>query len=97
MSFLVVNHVAGGDQQMYEKVRGIVEQKVSEMPPPGAISHVAGKTDSGWMVAEVWESRSAWENFIENVLRPAFEEAGESTRWARIERRTADVAALVTA
>jgi heme-degrading monooxygenase HmoA len=96
MAFLVVNHMPGGDQRIYEKVRGIVEQKVGQMPP-GSISHVAGKTDTGWMVVDVWESESAWKNFIEETLKPAFEEAGESARWSRIERRTADVAVLVPA
>jgi len=97
MSFLVVNHMQGGDQRIYEKVRGIVEQRVGQMPPPGNISHIAGKTDTGWMVVDLWESESAWKHFIEETLKPAFEEAGESARWPQIERRTANVAVLVPA
>jgi hypothetical protein len=96
--FLVVNELPGGDQQLYDKVRGIVQQTTgTDQAPPGGITHVAGKSDRGWMVAEVWENQSAWEDFMENTLKPAFEQAGFGDRFDKIERRTAEVAVLMPA
>ncbi len=39
--------------------------------PDGLIVHVAGPTDSGFRVIDVWESEEAWERFRNERLRPA--------------------------
>ena len=38
--------------------------------PEGQISHVAGPTDGGFRVIDVWESREAFECFEREVLAP---------------------------
>jgi hypothetical protein len=95
--FLVVNELPGGDQTFYDSVRSIVQQTIGQEKPDGAVSHIAGKTDQGWIVVEVWENQSAWENFREQILKPAFEQAGHGDKFNKIERRTAEVAVHVPA
>ena len=36
--------------------------------PPGLIVHVAGPTDEGYRIIEVWESREAWLRFSGEAL-----------------------------
>ncbi len=44
--------------------------------PQGIVSHVAGGTDGGWVVVDVWESREQFDAFFEARLKPAFQAAG---------------------
>ena len=44
--------------------------------PAGLVSHVAGKTASGWCVVDVWESTQAFEAFRQGRLGPAFGQVG---------------------
>jgi hypothetical protein len=45
--------------------------------PAGMLSHTGGPTgDGGWVVAEVWESRSAQEAFMAGRLGAALGEVG---------------------
>ncbi len=39
--------------------------------PDGLIVRVAGPTDSGFRIIDVWESQEAWERFRSERLRPA--------------------------
>jgi hypothetical protein len=38
--------------------------------PDGQLGHVAGPTDDGFRVIDVWESREAFERFEREVLAP---------------------------
>ena len=44
--------------------------------PEGLISHVAGPTDSGMLVVDVWESPEALERFAKERLGPVLAELG---------------------
>jgi hypothetical protein len=44
--------------------------------PDGIITHTAGKTASGWLVLDVWESEAAFGKFRETKLGPAFAKVG---------------------
>ena len=46
--------------------------------PDGMVTHSAGPTDSGWMVVEVWESKSDHERFLSGRLGRALGEVGVS-------------------
>ncbi len=54
-------------------------------PPPGARIRLAGKTDDGWRIVSLWDSRDVFQSFLDNRLRPALEAAGrpepEFTFW----------------
>jgi hypothetical protein len=44
--------------------------------PDGIISHVAGSTEKGWCVVDVWESQDAFDAFMGTRLGPALGKAG---------------------
>jgi heme-degrading monooxygenase HmoA len=77
MAICVVGENPKATAEMYEQVMQRVAQS-GEVPPPGAIFQVAGPAESGWRVISVWESREAFERFVEERLRPAWAEAGIS-------------------
>jgi hypothetical protein len=43
---------------------------------PGAIAHVAGPTDDGWRVVDVWDSQEAFDRFWAEKLQEASTEVG---------------------
>jgi hypothetical protein len=47
----------------------------SEHWPAGMLSHVAGSSGDKLLVLEVWESKSAQEEFMQSQLGPAFAQA----------------------
>ena len=55
------------DWEDYERLTAVLGDEV----PEGLIVHVAGPTDSGFRIIDVWESREAWERFRDERLRPA--------------------------
>jgi hypothetical protein len=62
----------------YEKVvdrltKGKGLKRLSDWPAPGILFHVAGPTDNGWRVVDVWESEKAFADFGEK-LRPVMQE-----------------------
>ena len=65
----------GGTQEQYDTVHRHIN--VDGDPPPGLIFHSAGPIDGGWGVIDVWESRAAFDAFIEGRLGPAVGELGE--------------------
>ncbi len=66
MSYAFVQDVAATWEQ-YERVARAVHGPV----PDGLIIHVAGRTDEGYRVMEVWEDEAAWERFQAERLTPA--------------------------
>jgi quinol monooxygenase YgiN len=45
---------------------------------PGLLHHLAGTTEHGIYVMEVWESQEALDRFVQEKLRPAFQAANMS-------------------
>ena len=76
MAVCLIFDAPGATQAQYEQVRG--EVAPGDVPPPGALYHVAGPTENGWCVVEVWDSREALEAFATEILPPALERAGIS-------------------
>ncbi|HEY3070523.1 MAG TPA: hypothetical protein VGJ34_09420 [Gaiellaceae bacterium] len=44
--------------------------------PAGNIIHTAGEGPNGFRVVDVWESQEAFDNFMNEKVMPAMEEAG---------------------
>jgi hypothetical protein len=65
----------GGTQEQYEAVHG--HMGVDDDPPQGLIFHAAGPIDEGWGVIDFWESREAFDTFLQSRLGPAIQELGE--------------------
>ena len=71
MTYAVVADLPGGDWETYEKITA--EAGVQSAAPEGLIVHVAGQTDTGTRIIDVWESQAAYETFVAERLGPAVE------------------------
>ena len=63
--------VPGATLEQYDEV----DQKVGSDRPEGAHLHLAGMTDGGLKVIEVWDSEEHIDRFMEEGLGEALEEA----------------------
>jgi hypothetical protein len=57
-----------------EKMFGHASPMLASEAPEGLIVHSAGQGDQGYYVYDIWESREAFERFMEERLAPAFAE-----------------------
>jgi len=73
---LVIMDIEGGTVEQYDHVDRLVGGTTADNAPAGLISHTAGPTDTGFFVADVWESPEALQDFYENHLAGALKEAG---------------------
>ena len=80
MPVLMVHDSPGGTQTQYEEViarlsdgRGF--NSLDDWPVTGLLSHVAGPTDRGWRVVDVWESEEAFLRFGD-VIGPVLQQVG---------------------
>ena len=75
---LVLEFEAPEAVEIYRRVSGILKVDPStgtgEWPPP-LLHHVAGEAGDKLIVVEVWESKTAQEEFMQRDLAPAFQEA----------------------
>jgi len=63
----------------WEQYEGVAAALV-DPPPDGLILHVAGPTDEGVRIIDVWESEEAWERFRSERLAPAIAALGGPSR-----------------
>jgi hypothetical protein len=77
MAVLLINTFDGGTEEQYRAVHS--HMRIDENPPPGLIFHAAGPVDGGWQVVDVWESRAAFDRFLESGFGPAAQELGDRT------------------
>lgn len=80
MPVFMVHDSPGGTREQYEAVadrltagRGLAS--LEDWPVEGILSHVAGPTEDGWIVIDVWESEQAFQRFGE-VIGPVLQEVG---------------------
>ncbi len=79
MAELFVLEFDGFSKDDYDKVNSIlgIEMNTGEGNwPDGLLTHSAGRTEKGWTVVEVWESREAQDTFMQSRLGPALQQAG---------------------
>jgi hypothetical protein len=48
-----------------------VAATLGETPPPGMLLYAAGEVDSRWQAVSIWESKAAYESFVETRVVPA--------------------------
>jgi hypothetical protein len=58
--------------ELYDRVRQKLD--LENNPAPGLIFHAAGVGHESWVAYDVWESRAAWDRFLEERLQPAVKE-----------------------
>lgn len=76
MSVLVIIDIEGGTVEQYDHVDRLLGGTTADNAPAGLISHTAGPTDTGFFVADVWESPDALQDFYANTLAPHLKTAG---------------------
>lgn len=60
-------------RQVTEKVFGKYPSDASDAPE-GMIVHSAGPAEQGWYVYDIWESKEAFQRFVDGKLGPAIRE-----------------------
>ena len=75
MAYAYVHDVASSWVQ-YE----LVAAALVDPPPEGLLVHLAGPTDEGVRIIDVWESEDAWEHFRAERLAPAIAALGGPSR-----------------
>jgi hypothetical protein len=75
MSIAYIIENPGGTKEQYEQVRKELGLTGSQLPP-GQLVHIAGASDGGWVVVNVWESREAAEKYNTEKRIPARTKAG---------------------
>jgi hypothetical protein len=63
-----------------EKMFGHASPMREDESPEGLIVHSAGQGEQGYYVYDVWESREAFERFMEEKLGPALREVRAARR-----------------
>jgi len=61
------------------------DQQTGQGAPAGLVFHAAGAKPAGWIVFEVWESRQAQEQFMNERLGRALQEGGVNEPPTRVE------------
>ena len=67
MTIAVVQDIAGADYETYQRIM----KEVGDERPAGLVTHVAGATDGGMRIIDVWESNDAQQRFLGERLLPA--------------------------
>lgn len=75
MTYAYVQDVASSWERYEQVAAALVEP-----PPAGLLVHVAGPTDEGVRIIDVWESEEAWERFRTERLEPAIAALGGPSR-----------------
>jgi hypothetical protein len=76
MAVLMILEVEGGTTAQYDRVDELLGVVSAENAPEGLISHTAAVTDTGLVVADVWESPEDMQRFFEAQLGAALQGAG---------------------
>jgi hypothetical protein len=74
MAVCLIVNVPGATVEQYDQIREGVGDPLGE----GQISHVAGEVDGGMCVVDVWESREAFDRFMQEHLGEQFARVGFS-------------------
>ena len=67
MTIAVVQDIAGADFETYQRIM----KEIGDTRPTGLVTHVAGATDTGMRIIDVWESDEAQQHFLSERLLPA--------------------------
>jgi hypothetical protein len=76
MAVMMIADVPGGSAEIYDRVNEEMGIRSNADLPEGCLSHVAGATDDGFLVVDVWESLEHCGRFVESRLAPAAEKVG---------------------
>lgn len=72
MAVVTVLDFPGMTRDQYERVGAML----ASGPPDGILYHACGPTANGWRIMDVWESREAFDRFVDGAYLPAVRRAG---------------------
>jgi len=73
MAIAILFDGPGVTQAQYDQANQAVNPSNTLMP--GCLYHVAGPTETGWRVVEVWESQEVLDRFFQEKLGQALQQA----------------------
>ena len=76
MAVAVEMSFQGATLKQYDQVIEKMGLRQGGDMPPGGISHWVAKTDDGFRVVDVWESREAFDRFAQEQIGPISREVG---------------------
>jgi hypothetical protein len=74
MSVLVISEIPGGTSDQDEVM--VQALGLTNDPPQGVRTRLAGPMDGGWRIVSLWDSRDLFQSFVEDRLKPALDAAG---------------------
>ena len=74
MAVAILFDIPGARRSQYDEVIRRLHD-AGEGAPPGRLYHVAGPTQDGWRIVDVWDSQVHFERFGQTLM-PILEEAG---------------------
>ena len=75
MAILMKVEGAGATTDQYDQLNKAMGIDADNLPE-GLVSHVAGPTDDGLLIVDVWESQEALQRFLEDRVGPAMQQVG---------------------
>ena len=75
MAYALVQDIASSWEH-YERVAAVL----TDPPPPGLMLHLAGPTDEGFRIIDIWETEAAWQAFRAERLSTAIAALGGPAR-----------------
>jgi len=92
MAYLLTHFWPGGTEDQYRATLGAVHP--ADGLPDGQLSHAAGPTDGGYLIAVLWDSKESSDRFLSETLIPSLPVEGGFE--GQPEERGAEVANLET-
>lgn len=74
MAIITLLEFPGLTQEQYERAGA----SLAGGPPEGILYHSCGSYGDGWRVVDIWESREAFDRFVDDAFLPAVRSAGGS-------------------
>jgi hypothetical protein len=66
MTYLLTHFWPGGTEEQYRTMLAVV--RPPDGLPDGQISHAAGPTEGGYLIAALWDSKESSDRFVSEVL-----------------------------
>ena len=93
MPYLLTHFWPGGTEEQYRATLGAVHP--ADGLPGGQLSHAAGPTEGGYLIAVLWDSKESSDRFLSETLLPSMPVDGGFD--GQPEERGAEVSNLETA
>jgi hypothetical protein len=72
VAVVTILDIPGLTREQYERAG----QVLPPGPPEGIHFHSCGPIEGGWRIVDVWESRSAYDTFLDRIFLPAIRSVG---------------------